>query len=286
MNLPAQKIDILGSEEELGWRGELELGFTAQGKQTVLKKRRSVGPLVVQRPFYPEGGLCHLYILHPPGGVVGGDKLKLSVDINPKAQALLTTPGATKFYRSTGAWAKQTQTLNVEEGGSLEWFPHENIVFNGSKSSITTRVNLQGDANFMGWEILCLGRPAAEERFVSGECRLCLEIWREDRPLLIERLRIAEEEKLLTKISGMQSEPITASFVATLYGQKLDDELGALDCLYEDALVASTVVDGLLVCRYLGKHAEQAKNYFQRVWQVLRPKLLERPACMPRIWQT
>ncbi|MGB5651682.1 MAG: urease accessory protein UreD, partial [Sedimenticolaceae bacterium] len=89
----------------------MRLGFRAGPDSTVLAERQRHGPLAVQRPFYPEGGVCHVYLLHPPGGVVGGDVLGIDVKLAQGAQALITTPGATKFYRSAGALARQTQRI-------------------------------------------------------------------------------------------------------------------------------------------------------------------------------
>src|SRR5262245_10241542 len=98
-------------EGRAGWEASLDLKFAARGARTVLARRASVGPLVVQRPFYPEGGVAHVYLVHPPGGVVGGDQLRLSVLAEEGAHALLTTPAATKFYRSDGRVARQRQEI-------------------------------------------------------------------------------------------------------------------------------------------------------------------------------
>jgi urease accessory protein len=106
-----------------GWQARLELGLAQWAGRTVLAHKRHFGPLTVQRPFYPEGGPCHIYLLHPPGGVVGGDRLEIAVEVGEGAHALITTPGATKFYRSAGPRAHQIQHLSVAGGGVLEWFP-------------------------------------------------------------------------------------------------------------------------------------------------------------------
>ena len=112
-----------------GWRADLRLGYVKQQQRTVLKHRQQLGPLTVQRPFYPEGETCHTYLLHPPGGVVGGDELQLQVTCHEQAHALLTTPGAAKFYRSAGATAQVSQHFTVAADGLLEWLPQENIYF-------------------------------------------------------------------------------------------------------------------------------------------------------------
>ncbi|WP_303908751.1 urease accessory protein UreD, partial [Thiohalomonas denitrificans] len=155
-------------QQSSGWKARLELGFEPRAGRTVLAKRIQRGPLAVQRPFHPGDGACHVYLLHPPGGVVGGDELSVRAAAAAEAGALITTPGATKFYRSAGPRAYMEQRLNVADGGALEWLPQENIVFPGALADIRTRIDLKGQAGFIGWETLCLGRPAADERFDAG----------------------------------------------------------------------------------------------------------------------
>ncbi len=110
---------VAAEEVASGWRARLELGFAPRPGRTALVHRRQRGPLAVQRPFYPEDDVCHLYLLHPPGGVVGGDSLHIQADAGAGAHALVTTPGATKFYLSAGASAQQVQILRVAVGASL-----------------------------------------------------------------------------------------------------------------------------------------------------------------------
>jgi urease accessory protein len=149
------------------WKAELSLGFERMDGRTVLARRRHDGPLVVQKALYPEGGdVCHAIVVHPPAGVAGGDELVLDVQTGKAAFAQLTTPGAGKWYRSAGPWASQKLAFDVE--GALEWLPLETIVYDGALADLSTEVRLAGDARYLGWEILCLGRTGAGERFTRG----------------------------------------------------------------------------------------------------------------------
>ena len=115
---------------EREWKAKLSLGFTYKNNKTVLSERKHYGPLVVQRPFYPEGNdLCHVYLIHPPGGVVGGDKPDLNINLEKQTQVLITTPSAGKFYRSGDFKGSQTQKMTVAKESILEWFPQETIFF-------------------------------------------------------------------------------------------------------------------------------------------------------------
>jgi len=126
-------------------------------------------------------------ILHPPGGVVGGDQLRMEISAEAGAHAQLTTPGATKFYRSTGSMALQRTRIRVEHGATLEWTPQETILFDGSLARVETRVQLEAGARFLGWEVTALGRPAAQAPFARGLCRQSFEIERDGEPIWIER---------------------------------------------------------------------------------------------------
>ena len=275
-----------------GWHAELTLGFSERDGRTTLSRREHSGPLRVQRPFYPEPQVCHVYILHPPGGIVGGDTLQIKVLAGGRAQVLLTTPAANKFYRSKiGTAARLHQSLTVEAGASLEWFPQEAIVFDGACVASTTRVEVAQGGHFMGWEITCLGRRAAQETYMRGEYRQHFEIWREGRPLWIERACVMGGGAVLNAAWGLAGFSVTGSFVCITKNsgavQAIRDAVAQVSpSQNDDDFFSVTQLDEVLICRYLGHSAERARHYFIRAWEVLRPLVLERTACAPRIWVT
>lgn len=268
-----------------GWAARLELGLERRVGRTLLSHRRHTGPLGVQRPFYPEDGACHLYVLHPPGGLVGGDRLEIAVAVGEGAHALLTTPGATKCYRSAGAEAVQEHRLDIRDGGILEWFPQEGILFPGARVRSRVQVELAGGARFLGWEIQSLGRPVIGERFSSGRADLGLTLLREGRPLLAERLRLGTEVDL-DGPSGLRGYPVSAVFVAT--GTREADLSACREAVPPpaDMLMGLTRLDDLLVARCLADSVEPVRKIFAALWGILRPRLLGCAACPPRIWAT
>jgi len=268
-----------------GWIASLDLGFERRDARTVLATKRQRGPLAVQRPFYPEGGVCHVYVLHPPGGVVGGDRLEITVGVASDAQVLITTPGAAKFYRSAGAQATQRQSLRVADGGLLEWFPQENILFPGARLRSETNVELAGGAQFIGWELHSLGRPVIAERFTPGAADLGFSLRRDGRLLLRERMRLSGERDL-DGPSGLRGFPVCGTFVAT--GADAGDLDTARTGLPEEAgtAVGLTLIEGLLVARCLGSAVEPLNRIFVSLWSMLRPRLLGLGPCPPRIWAT
>ena len=266
------------------WQAELHLRFGTRAEYpgTALLERRHRGPLVVQRPFHPEGDPCHVYVVHPPGGVVGGDELAIDVQVDAGAHALLTTPAATKFYRCDARRATQTQRL-VARDATLEWLPQENIFYRGADVRVTTRVQLEGDTRFIGWEIACLGLPARGEHFDSGRLELDLELWR-DEPVFIDRLRLAGDSAARHARWGLAGQEAIGTLLATPASAAHVDAVRAL--LVDKPLAAVSLVDGVLVVRALAPQAAPVRELFAAAWRVLRPAILGRPAHAPRIWST
>jgi urease accessory protein len=183
--------------------------------------------------------------------------------------------------------ARQRQHLQVAAGASLEWLPQESIAFDGARVAASTHVSLHGDARFIGWEILCLGRPASGERFTTGEVSQTWEIRRDGQLLFIERAVYAQDGEALTAAWGLAGRPVCGSLIC------VGDHAARLDALHEAAadlgiegLFSVTQLDGVLVARYLGRYSDEARRCFMRCWEMLRPDLLRRAACIPRIWAT
>jgi len=268
------------------WRAELELGFERRGERTVLATRRQDGPLAVQKALYPEGdGVCHAIVLHPPGGIAGGDELEIAVRAADHAHALLTTPGAAKWYRTAGPWASQSVTIEAGDGACVEWLPQETIVFDGALAGMRTEVRLAGRARYIGWEILCLGRSGSGERFARGTCRPETRLLRDGRLLRFERGTIEGGGLLLESPAGLAGQAVCATMLAA--APDLERLLpGCREARPENGEGAVTLLPGVLVARYLGASSEAAKRYFTQLWRLLRPAVAGIEAREPRIWST
>ena len=259
------------------WKAELSLAFSASGEKTVLSGRSHVGPLVVQKPLYPEGGaVCHAIVVHPPGGIAGGDELVLSVKAASGASALLTTPGAGKWYRSGGPWARQKLAFEVD--GTLEWLPRETIVFDGALADLQCSVALGKDARYIGWDIICLGRTGSGERFRTGKLRIENSVLREGRLLWLERGILEAGGALMASPAGLAGHSVFGTLVATQVPAE------ALQACKE--IAATTALPGLAIARYLGDSTEEAFDIFTRLWTIVRPAVNGRAAVPPRIWGT
>jgi len=276
------------------WSGALELGFAAEGGATRLARRAHRGPFVVQRPFFPEGPeVCHVYLLHPPGGLVGGDELRLDLGVDAGAHVLVTTPAAGKAYRTLGPVARQTHALTVGPDGTLEWLPQETILYDGCRVEIDTRVELAAGARFFGAETLAFGLPARGEAFARGSCRPAFSLWRQGAPLLVERGRFDGGGPVGRGSWGLKDATVLTLVVAApAPDEAVIEELRALaaSCGQEknDQLAGITVLGkgDALVVRHLGARAEEARAFVQAIWRQVRPALLGRAATPPRIWAT
>jgi urease accessory protein len=271
-----------------GWEAGLQLAFQRRGDRTVLARRSSFGPLAVQKALYPEGDLvCHAILLHPPGGIAGGDRLDISVVVETGAHALLTTPGATKWYRSAASEASQSIGISAGRNAVCEWMPQENIFFDAVRAKNSLSVDLQEGAVFFGWDVMCLGRTASGERFRTGRIRQHLRISRCGKPLFEELGTLEGGGPLLDSPIGMAGYPVCATFVmaATAISRDALDFCRAAvppgDCKW-----GVSVMGELLVARCLARTAETPRAYFLQMWEHLRSEYARVPARIPRIWAT
>ena len=271
-----------------GWEARLALEYEKRAGRSVLARRSHLGPLRVQRDLYPEGeGTCHTIVVHPPGGIAGGDSLLVTARLGPASAALLTTPGAGKWYRTEGRPASQTLGFDLGPGATLEWLPQETILFDGAFAQMKTSVQLAADALYLGWEILCFGRAASGHKFASGQLSQQTEILKDGKWLWTERACVAGGDPLFASPVGLAGHGVCATLLAA--GREIPDQLLAA-CREvpagDGALCGVTRLPQVLIGRWLGDAGEDARSYFAALWARLRPALKQMPAVQPRIWST
>ena len=278
------------------WDALLHLVFDRVDGQTKLSERAHKGPLYVQKPFYPEGQEHpHVYVLHPPGGIVSGDCLEVDIEVLKRASGLVTTPGATRFYRAREDRDVQTQNTQiiVRDGASFEWFPMETIIFNKANVRMSTTIDLEEGGNFIGWEISCFGRPASSDFFTEGSFYQNYFLRINGQPQFVDHLSIkGDTESVLSACSGFRGNTVSGFILigpfldsGEAFQESLRSACETID-LEESDLTAISKVSEFFVGRYLGNSADSAKRIFSAWWSVLRPLLLNRSPCPPRIWST
>jgi urease accessory protein len=269
------------------WQANLDLSFIRRGDRTLLAARSHLGPLQIQKALYPEGpGICHVTVLHPPGGLAGGDELAVTARLEPGSRVCLTTCGATKWYRCPRAGAQQQLHFSVEAGSALEWLPRESILFDGSKAAMQLDVDLAPGAQFLGWEILCFGRRASGEAWRSGGLRLRTRIRQAGHPLWCERANLLAGSGFDSSPVGLGGYSVSGTFVAAGcdIGAELLRACRAVVPHGLDSRVGVTRMPGVLLARCLSHSSRDAFDWFTGVWKVLRPALLNQPAIAPRLW--
>lgn len=293
MNTQVQLSSLLKPNPPSEWPAFLSLGFSDTRRGVMLQHYQHQGPLYVQKPFYPEGKqLAHCYLLHPPGGLVSGDHLQVEVAVDEQCRVLITTPGAGRVYRARTDQTLQRQNnhLKIANESSLEWLPLENIIFPGAFTQLNTTVDIEGSGKFIGWEITSFGLPAANAAFDQGEVDQTLQIHINERIVLRERLTLNDNSReLFTSQIGLANHPINGFMVAGPFEHPealapLLDRLRSLNT--SDMMIGTSQVKDFLVVRALGNCSEQMRKHFSECWKLIRPELLQRVACYPRIWNT
>ena len=280
----------------MGWSGSLQLDYRNEplrgAPRTVVQDRHD-GPLRVLASLYPEApGVCHNVLVHPPGGLVGGDSLTIDMSLTEAAHALVTTPGATRFYRSTGAAATQTLRATLARGARLEWLPLETIAYSGCIARNALRFELAAGAEMMGWDLLALGLPATNQPFERGSFTQVIEFpgrWLErgvvdaaDTRLLDSPLGWAGH-RVLGTLWFASGSALTPARCETL----LDAARGVMEghALQRCAGVTATH-DAFVVLRVLAPRVEPLMQLLVAVWARWREAAWQLPACVPRVWRT
>jgi urease accessory protein len=274
------------------WHAKLDLDYQLEADRTVARYLHT-GPLRILQSLYPEGDpICHNVLVHPPGGLVGGDTLELTVSVAPGAHGLLTTPGATRFYRSEGVPAMQRTAISVAADARMEWLPLEAIAYNACLAENRLTLNLVPGAELLGWDVTALGLPLAAKPFESGHFCQHLEmpgVW-------LERANIkALDDMLLNSPLGLAGHRCFATLFF-LSGSKLNRQRrqDALDVAREVieahplcATAGATSPDGQVVLvRVLAPVVEPAMALLRSVWLAWRSQLWQLSASSPRIWST
>jgi urease accessory protein len=274
-----------------GWPAELHLRFARRKMRTVLVEKRHSGPLSVQKAIYPEDErICHAVIVHPPGGIAGGDELRVEIDLEPDSNAVVSTPAATKWYKAPRHRCRQQTTIRLAERATLDWLPQENIFYNATRAESTFRLQIGPGATAIGWEIGMLGRQASGEEWLEGTLRFLTSIERTDGlPLWVERLRLEATGSLRKAYQGLCGLNVFGTLwaVSASCTAALAEEL-ASDLPLESGLRAgvTSLPEGILLVRGLANDVERLRQMMVDCWMRLRPPVHGLASQRLRLWAT
>lgn len=272
------------------WQARLDLDYSLQQGRTVLQHDHS-GPLRVLKSLYPEGdAVCHNVLVHPPAGLVGGDTLDIGVTVHGGAHALLSTPGATRFYRSEAGQAAQRVRLELQPGARLEWVPLETLAYPGCDALNQVEMVLHGDAEIMGWDVCALGLPAADQAFDRGRIAQKLSV----QGLWLEQSIIdAADTRLLHSPVGLDGQRCLGSlWLASgqpLGRSRTEALLEAARAVLPDSgpvrVAATSPNPHMVVVRATAALVEPLMAVFQTVWAPWRSTAWGLGTEAPRIWR-
>jgi urease accessory protein len=228
-------------------------------------------------------------VIHPPGGLADRDDLSIRLTLEQGAHSVLTTPGATKWYK-----AKEGSTLRVtivlQRGAVLEWLPNENIYFAGTSARTTLRIELAAEAIACGWDINMLGRIASGESWETGVLRAATEFTRDDGSLIwSERTLLQAGSELVRAPQGLGHYPIFGTLWC-VGGKSQPDLIATLaaELPFTSELRAgiSLLPDGVLLVRAVGRQIEPVRSLMIDCWSRIRPMVVGRNAQALRLWST
>jgi len=273
------------------WPAELYLRFARKKMRTVLVEKRHFGPLLVQKAIYPEGEqICHAVIVHPPGGIAGGDELTVEIDLEADSRAVITTPAAAKWYKAPRNRCRQETTVRLAKGSTLDWLPQESIFYNATQVDSKFTLQLELGATAIGWDIGLLGRKESGEQWLDGSLCCVTSIQRkEGPPLWVERILLDASASLLEACQGLDGFSAFGTLWAVGSGcmAAVADELHS--CLPLEAALRAGVTflpGGLLLVRALAQDIERLRQMMMDCWLRLRPLVQGLPPHPLRLWAT
>ncbi len=274
----------------MSWHASLQLDYTLESERSVARYLHQ-GPLRILQSLYPEGdAVCHNVLVHPPSGLVGGDTLDMQVTVAPGAHGLVTTPGATRFYRSEAGLATQQLHARVETGARLEWLPLEAIAYNQCDALNRAVFELAPGAEMMAWDVTAFGLPASDLPYVQGTFRQHLEI----PGVWLERGNLsADDTRLMDSPLGLAGQRCMATLVFATGSAMADERIErALACARELleaselrlSAGATSPHPQIILLRVLSPVTEPAMQLLRKVWAAWRQEMWALPGTYPRLW--
>jgi len=272
------------------WHARLDLHYTCANSTTTVKHEHS-GPLRILKSLYPEGtGICHNVLIHPPSGLVGGDTLDILIDLSQSAHALITTPGATRFYKSDSMWATQDVQVKMKDTSKLEWLPLETLAYGGCMARNRCAFDLQDESELIAWDVTALGMPSANLPFTKGLIEQHFEL---KRHWLDKGVIKADDHILLNSPLGLNRKKCLATLVFASAMPMSDAKRNRILDLTRNVISlnetpnlvgATSPGSRVIVVRALSDLVEPSMRLMRKIWLEWRSQIWSLDSVMPRIW--
>jgi len=187
--------------------GSLALDFKRDplSGATFLGESAQEPPLRIVRPFRLEDGSVLVHLHNVSGGLLGGDSLRMSINLAAGASVQLTTTGATRVYRARedSAASSQINHFNIGANALLEYVPDPIIPFAKSRFRQRTAIDIEMGGGLFWWEILAPGRSARGELFEYECVELKAEVNANGRVIAAENVRLQPQLGDLTSLARL-----------------------------------------------------------------------------------
>ena len=272
------------------WHAHLDLHYSCADLTTTVKHEHS-GPLRILKSLYPEGtGICHNVLIHPPSGLVGGDTLDIIIDMKDHAHALITTPGATRFYKSDSKWATQDVHVKMKDASKLEWLPLEALAYDGCMARNKCVFDLQEESELIALDVTALGMPSANFPFKKGLIEQHFELkghW------LDKGVIKADDHMLMNSPIGLNNKKCLATLIFAFAVPMNDAKRNRILDLTRDVIAlndapiqvgATSPGSNVIVVRALSDLVEPSMRLMRKIWLQWRSQIWSLDPVMPRLW--
>ena len=276
-SVPPAKVTVEGS-------AVVRLGVDQD--KTVLKDLYQRDPVRILFPDNPPGELIIGVLTTTSGGLVGGDKIRIDIGVEQNSQSMIMAQAAEKIYRSTGRDCLIDVFISAEDGAWFEWLPQETILHQGARMRRTTNLKLAGTARVLAWEFLVFGRHAMGEKLTNGLVHDGWAVSMDGRPVWSDAFHIdGALSKVIDHPAGLGGARAIAS--AVYAGPDAGDHLDLARELIketENIRSAASLVNGILLVRWIGMDVFSLRKSFADFWKAFRNRVGGQPEQLPRLW--
>lgn len=268
------------------WRagrdGLLRLGFERRGHATVLRRCRYTLPLQVLSPLAIDDGSSYLLLLNPTGGVLGGDHLRTEIKLGENAHACISTPSATRVYRTDSVPAQMHTHLHIGRNATLEYLPDHVIPHPSSSLRQSLRIEMEEGSRGIFFDGFSSGRVALGEAWQFRDFDSLMEVFRRSQPIFANRTKILPKANDLAVLGRMGGYAYCGSML--IIGDGFENWRALIDAIREalEALPgifggASLLAQNGCSVRYLAHSAIDFHDATERIWAISRQHLLNLP---------
>jgi urease accessory protein len=224
-----------------------------------------------------------LLLLNPTGGFVGWDRLKAEVFLGAHTRVCLSTPAATKIYRTLGPPAVQETSIRLSEGAAVEYIPDHVIPFPGSTYRQSLAIDLAEGSIALIFDAWAVGRVARGERWLFKEFVNRISVTCRGIPIFHDCAILSPGTMELAGFGGMENLNYVALF--GVFAEDFENWDGLAEIVQRELRELTFIISGVnllsrcgCIIRLLARFAPELNDAFVRVWMIARRTLVGVPS--------